>query len=123
MAVTRIPIKYGKLSWLLRLCLVPPRSAYVERDGDDIVVHMGWAFFGRFRSDAVVTTKPYGRSISVGVHGWRGRWLVNGATEPIVGLVLREPVRAYVMGFPIRLREVLVSVDDPEALLRLVAAA
>ena len=55
--VTRIPIKYGTLSWLLRLCLVPPRSAYVERDGDDIVVHMGWAFRARFRTDAVVATK------------------------------------------------------------------
>jgi len=122
-AVTRIPIKYGKLSWLLRLCLVPPRSAYVERDSDEIVVRMGWAFLGRFRSDAVVATKSYDRRISVGVHGWRGRWLVNGATEPVVGLLLREPVRAYVMGFPIRLREVLVSVDDPGALLRLVATA
>ena len=121
--MTRIPIKYGTLSWLLRLCLVPPRSAYVEREGADIVVHMGWSFRARFPTDAVVATKAYGRRISIGVHGWRGRWLVNGATEPIVGLILREPVRAYIIGFPIRLREVLVSVEDPEALLRLVATA
>jgi hypothetical protein len=121
--VTRIPIKYGRLKWLLALCGVPPRSAYLERTGDDIDVRMGWAFRTRIRRGDIVGTNRYGRSISIGVHGWRGRWLVNGASEPIVGLELREPVPGYVLGFRVKLQELIVSVDDPDALLRLVGVA
>jgi hypothetical protein len=108
---------------LLALCGVPPRSAYLERTGDDIDVRMGWAFRTRIRRGDIVGTNRYGRSISIGVHGWRGRWLVNGASEPIVGLELREPVPGYVLGFRVKLQELIVSVDDPDALLRLVGVA
>ncbi len=121
--MTRIPIKYGRLKWLLTMIGVPAGSAYLERRGDDIDVRMGWAFRTRLRRGDVVRTNRYGRSISIGVHGWRGRWLVNGASEPIIGLELREPVRGRVLGFPVRLHELIVSVDDPDALLRLVGVA
>jgi hypothetical protein len=121
--VTRIPIKYGRLTWLLTMIGVPPRTAYIERTGDEIEARMGWAFRTRLRRGDVVRTNRYGRSISVGVHGWRGRWLVNGASEPIIGLELREPVPGRVLGFPVKLRELIVSVDDPDALLRLVGVA
>ena len=57
------------------------------------------------------------RALSVGVHGWRGRWLVNGASAPLVGIVLHDPVPARVLGFRIHLREVIVSVDDPDGLV------
>jgi hypothetical protein len=51
-----------------------------------------------------------------GVHGWAGRWLVNGAGDGIVVLNLDPLQRGYVMGFPVKLRELRVSVDDPSAL-------
>jgi hypothetical protein len=58
-----------------------------------------------------------GRPISRGVHGWRGRWLVNGAGRPLVGIDLDPAPRAYVTGFPVRLRRVVVSVADADALI------
>jgi hypothetical protein len=121
--VTRIPIKYGRLSWLLTLCGVPPRAAYLEWGDDEIAVRMGWSFRATFARAEVATAARVGKVISVGAHGWRGRWLVNGAQQPIVALTLRHPVRAHVVGVPIRLRELLVSVEDPDALLRLAGAA
>jgi hypothetical protein len=46
------------------------------------------------------------------VHGFRGRWLVNGSGRGILSIQLTPAQRAYVMGVPIRLRELLVSVTD-----------
>jgi hypothetical protein len=59
-----------------------------------------------------------GRRVSLtrGVHGWAGRWLVNGAGDGILVISLNPWQRGYVIGFPVTLRELLVSVDDPSAL-------
>ena len=120
---TRMPIRYSKMwSWLLTLCLLPRRFSYIEVDGDTIRVRMGFAFRARFtRGDisAVTTNRPV---VSVGVHGWRGRWLVNGANRPIGRITLSLPVKARVLGVRISLRELLVSVDDVAELQRLLLA-
>ncbi len=55
--------------------------------------------------------------LSLGVHGWRGRWLVNGAAGPIVALEIDPPARARVIGVPVRLLELFVSVEDPAAVI------
>jgi hypothetical protein len=57
--------------------------------------------------------------VSIGVHGWRGRWLVNGASRPIARIVLALPTHAFVLGFRVHLSELLVSVDDVAGLRRL----
>ena len=53
----------------------------------------------------------------MGAHGFRGRWLVNGSSEGIVQLTIDPPARAYVMGVPITLRTLDISVTDPQALI------
>lgn len=53
------------------------------------------------------------KPISRGVHGWAGRWLVTGSGDGIVNIILEPTQRAYVMGFPVRLRNLLISVEDP----------
>jgi hypothetical protein len=61
---------------------------------------------------------PFSVPFVVGdAHGWRGRWLVNGSSKDIVELTIDPPVRAYVMGAPIDLRTLYVSVTDPQALI------
>ena len=78
---------------------------------------MGWAFRSRFSRSAVASTAALGRKpLSRGVHGFAGRWLVNGSGEDILTIDLEPVQRAYVMGFPVRLRQLLVSVADPSAL-------
>jgi hypothetical protein len=116
---TRIPIRYSKVwSWLLTLCGLPRGFSYIEIDGDTIKVRMSYAFRLRFtRGDisAVTTHRPV---VSIGVHGFRGRWLVNGANRPSAAVAVALPVRARVLGFPVRLRELLVSVGDVAELQR-----
>jgi len=50
------------------------------------------------------------------VHGFGGRWLVNGSGRGILSIRLNPGQRAYVMGVPVRLRELLVSVAECPAL-------
>jgi hypothetical protein len=57
------------------------------------------------------------RPISRGVHGIAGRWLVNGSGQGLLTIDLMPNQRAYVIGFPVRLRRLLVSVADPVALV------
>jgi|SRR5665213_592612 hypothetical protein len=116
---TRIPIRYSKLwSWLLTILLLPRNLAYIEIDGDTIRVRMAWAFRVRFTRGDISAVNPYRPVASIGVHGWRGRWLVNGANRPIARITLALPARARVLGFPVRLQDLLVSVDDVAELRR-----
>jgi len=95
-----------------------PSSSRVEIDGDEVRVRMGWAFRARFpRSSVVATVEMNERPLSRGVHGFAGRWLVNGSGRGIVTIDLSPDQRGYVMGFPVRLRQLMVSVDEPGALM------
>jgi hypothetical protein len=117
--MTRVPIRYSRGKGLvLRIVGVPARASYVEI-GDTLVrVRMGWGFRAAFDRSRVESAYRAPRvRLTAGAHGWRGRWLVNGASGPIVAIRLNGPVRAWVAGFPVRLREVSVSVADPEALI------
>lgn len=117
---TRIPIKYAKVwSGLLTTLLMPRRLSYVEIDGDTIRVRMSYAFRARFTRGDVSAVSAHRTVVSIGVHGWRGRWLVNGAHRPIARITLALPVNARVVGFRVGLRELLVSVDDVAELQRL----
>jgi hypothetical protein len=53
----------------------------------------------------------------IGVHGWGGWWLVNGSVAGIVRIEIDPPARARVLGVPVRLRILEVSMQDPEALV------
>lgn len=111
---------YAALSSAL---LLPPSSAYVEVGDGQVHARMGWAFRVTFPLTAVTRTSMYdGLPRSRGVHGWGGRWLVNGSGEGIVEIALEPPPRAFVIGFPVRLRRLLVSVDDPAGLQESLAA-
>lgn len=118
---TRFPIRFSAGNRILfRLLLIPTSSAYVELGPDTILVRMSWAFSGRIPRRLVSTAgpgKPPLIRFTAGAHGWRGRWLVNGSAAGIVRVQLSEPTRAYVTGFPIRLKELSVSLDDPDGFL------
>jgi hypothetical protein len=116
---TRFPIKYTKFwSWILRSVLVPGRLAYIEIDGNDVRVRMSYAFRARFGRGDISTVGTHRPVVSIGVHGWRGRWLVNGAHRPIARITFALPVKARVLGVGVHVRELLVSVDDVAELQR-----
>jgi hypothetical protein len=117
--VNRIPILYSRgYGLVLALMGLPQRGAYIELDDTLVRVRLGWAFhasFNRKRVESAERTPDV--LMTAGAHGWRGRWLVNGASGPIVTIRLRDPSSAFVLGFPTRLREIAVSVADPDALI------
>ena len=102
---------------LSSVLLLPPSSSYVEVDDKQIRVRMGWAFRSSFPRGAVASVaESHGLTLSRGVHGFAGRWLVNGSGQRILTIDLKPTQRGYVMGFPVRLNQLMVSVEDPAGL-------
>jgi hypothetical protein len=122
----RFPIRFSSVNGVLfRGLLLPPSTAYVELDDTAIRVRMGWAFAAKIPRQLVAKAgpgKPPALRLTAGAHGWAGRWLVNGAPDGIVTLDLSEPVRGLVSGFPVRLKELSVSLEDPDAFLAALGA-
>jgi hypothetical protein len=115
----RFPIRYSPFKGtLLRLCLVPQRLSHVDVRSDEVRVRMAWAFSARLPRAAITSvTREKPVWVTAGAHGWRGRWLVNGASGPIVAIRVDPPARGRVLGVPIEVREVQVSVEDADALI------
>ncbi len=105
---------YRALSWATA---VPPTSAYVEVDEETVLVRMGWAFHAQFPRAAIASTGRLESSpMGWGVHGFAGRWLVNGSRRGIVLFELAPRQRARVLGLPVALQQLMISLDDPDGL-------
>ena len=61
---------------------------------------MAWAFRTTFARADVMEVVNHRPVVSIGAHGWRGRWLVNGAHRPIAVIRLSRPVRGALIGLP-----------------------
>jgi hypothetical protein len=114
----RFPIRFDAwYSVLSRALLLSPADSYVEIDGRQVRVQMSWAFRSCFPKAAVLSAmEVHERPLSRGVHGFAGRWLVNGSGQGILAIDLAPDQRGYVLGIPVRLRQLMVSVADPKAL-------
>jgi hypothetical protein len=115
---TRFPIRFTGLNRAMAVLGMSPARSWVEIDDEVIRVRMGWAF----KLDAPLVTirdarRDTTRVWSWGVHGWRGRWLVNGSSSGLVQIDVNPAVSARMGPFPITVRELRVSVDDPEGLV------
>ena len=94
-----------------------PRWSRVVVTDDTVTVRMGWGFRASFPRSAVAAVERLDRLvISRGVHGWRGSWLVNGAGRPLTEIKLAPRQRARVIGVPVRLTRLLLSVTEPDRL-------
>ena len=88
------------------------------RPTTEMHVRMGWAFRARVPRTAITGARPVtGRVGGIGVHGWRGRWLVNGSMEKIVGIDIDPAVRAVATGIPVHLHYLSLSLENPDAFL------
>lgn len=123
----RFPIRFTRTNRaVFRAFLVPPSQAHVELTEDALQVRMGWAFSARIPRPLVARAgpgKPPAIRFTAGAHGWGGRWLINGAADGIVDVELSEPVRAFVSGFPVRLKVLSVSLEDPDGFLAALGAS
>lgn len=116
----RFELRYDRwIGWLLGLFGTGRRFSHVEVDPDaaTVEVRMGWAFHAVIPVRAISTVGPPVRRpfFSIGVHGWRGWWLVNGSMRGLVAIEIDPVVRARVMYVPVRLRTLVLSLADPDA--------
>lgn len=123
--MSRLQFRYDR--WFLPL-LAPlglgPKHSDIRIENGTLHVSMGWGFSASIPLTAIKNAEPYrGRFFSAGVHGSRGRWLVNGSRRDLVELTIDPPVRAKAVGRPITLHTLWLSVTDPEALIAAVAPA
>jgi hypothetical protein len=97
--------------------LAGPRHCRVQVGEQTMTVHMGlggWAFKAEVpRASIVEVTPATGPVMAWGAHGWRGRWLVNGSSQGLVRIRIDPRSRGRCLFFPIRLRELTLSLDDP----------
>lgn len=120
MAPRRFPIRFTGLNRALSIIGIPRERSWVEIDEERLRVRMGWAFRLDVPRVQVRSAQPENRRVwSWGVHGWRGRWLVNGSSTGIVRIELSPPGRARALPwpFPVSVRELRVSVEDPHDLV------
>jgi len=122
----RFPIRCNPFNGILfRGLLIAPSRSSVELDDQNLLVRLGWAFSARIPRGLVARAglgRPPTIPFTAGAHGWGGRWLVNGSADGIVTMDLSQRVRAFVAGFPIRLKELSVSLEDPEGFLSALGA-
>lgn len=98
------------------------RFSSIEVDDTTLRVKMGWAFRATIPRSAITGATPDdGRPISRGAHGWRGRWLVNGAGRGLVTITVHPPARGWCTGVPLRIRQLTLSAEAPAELIEALA--
>ncbi|MCU1393786.1 MAG: hypothetical protein JWM34_2214 [Ilumatobacteraceae bacterium] len=101
-----------------------PKQSWIDVGDTEVVVRMGIGFHATIPLSSISAVSPSAqRPISRGVHGWRGRWLVNASADGILTIDIEPRVRGWVTGFPVRVRQLLVSVVDPAGLQRALMSA
>ncbi len=102
----------------LLLALLAVRVREVVVTPSEVSVRLGWGFGATFpRSSVVQVARDPRRVVSIGAHGWRGRWLVNTSTQDLVTLTLDPAGRGRVLGVPVEVRTLTVSPADPDGLV------
>ena len=90
----------------------------------ELKVHMGWAFSTRIPLSRVRTVARDAAWVGgIGVHGFGGRWLVNGSHRNIVQLEIEGGAPARVMGVSLTLTTLRLGVAEAEEFIAAVRAA
>jgi hypothetical protein len=118
MTATSFPFRYGALRPLMSVMGLGPGLSGIELESDVLRVRMGWAFQASIPLAQITEVRPVEGPVGgIGVHGWRGRWLVNGTTTGLVAITVDPAVRVRAVGLPVHLRVLTLSVGDPAALV------
>lgn len=115
---TRFPILFTGANRSMSMVGLTPPSSWVDVSDTDVEIRMGWAFHLRAPRTAIASVAADDGTVGGwGVHGWRGRWLVNGSSRNLVRIEWDPAVRARTAGFPIRVSTLRVSMVDPDGLI------
>ena len=114
----RFPILFTGINTAMVVIGVTRSGSYVDVGPDVVRVRLGWAFRATIDRAAVRSADhDHDRVWGWGAHGWRGRWLVNGSSSGLVRVEIDPRARAWVVGVPVRLTVLRVSVTDPDGLI------
>jgi hypothetical protein len=114
----RFPILFTGANRAMALLGIVPETCRVEIDDAEVRVRMSWAFHLDAPRARLRRVEPdNGPVFGWGAHGWRGQWLVNGSSSGLVRMEFDPAVRGYTTGFPVRVRVLRVSVEDPDGLV------
>jgi hypothetical protein len=107
---------------VLWLVGVFPATAYVALDGNTVRVRFGF-FRYSFPRASVAAARQVGSAnlfkIGVGIHGNLVSGLaINGSLHGLVELRLAPPRRFWVLFIPMRVNRLVISLKDPEGLVR-----
>jgi hypothetical protein len=103
---------------LFRLLGMGSRQSGVWVSPASVRVVMGWGFRTTIPRSAVQQIAPDSEPVTGwGVHGWRGLWLVNGSSAGLVRIEIEPAVQAWVVGVPVRLKTLRLSVTSPGELI------
>ncbi len=112
----RSRFSYGVFRALLRVLGMGPGLSRVELDGRHPARAHGLGVSRPVPVHQITAAEPRSGLVGgIGVHGWRGRWLVNGAITGLVALTIDPAVRALATGIPVQLRELTLSLEEPDA--------
>jgi hypothetical protein len=102
---------------LLSILAMGPMFSRIALDDDTLRVRMGWAFRTTIPLRQITGARTRDGLVSgIGVHGWNGRWLVNGAATGLVTISVDPAVHAW-MPVPVKVRELTLSLEDPDTFL------
>ena len=112
-------LAYGRIHALLVVLGLGPAHSLVELTDERLSVRMGWAFHAEVPRPAIRNPiRDRDWPWAIGVHtNMKGSWLVNGSATRIVAMDVVPPVRAAMAGFPITVRRLGLSLEDPDGFL------
>lgn len=104
---------------LLATLLVRERDVRIDLDDTDLDVRLGWAFHVHLpRTSITSAAEDHRRVYGWGAHtSFHGRWLVNTSSRGLVRLTVDPPAQGRCSGLPITVRELRLSLQDPDAFL------
>lgn len=117
--IARFAFRYDRwCGWILGVFGSGRRLSRVILTDSELDVRLGIAYRSVVRRSTIVSLHRWtGPVYGWGAHGWRGGWLVNGSSKGIVVLHIEPAARGRVLGFPVKLRELAISMETPEALV------
>ncbi len=107
--------------WYLPLSVplgLGPKNSELRVEAGELHVKMGWAFSAAIPLTSIKSAEPITtRVYSAGVHYGFGRWLVNGSYKGLVKLSIEPAAQAKMWKRSATVRELWISVTDPDALI------
>jgi hypothetical protein len=113
------PLSYSSvLLPLFTVIGLGPRQSGAWVSQESVRVVMGWGFRSTFPRSSVQKIGPESEAVMAwGVHGWGGRWLVNGSSSGVVRVDIEPAAKAWIVAIPVKLKTLWLSVTSPRELV------